>query len=602
MSNLFSKPKLSSAGRGRNGFDMSQRHIFSASPGFLLPYYTDFANAGDKYKISPSAFVRTEAIKTAAMMSMKIHLEFFFVPFRQMYMFWNEFYNRVFDVHTSFGPSNPSSSSFDVLPHVVFSDYLSFDSKTSTSVPSSATSWFLDAGAGSSPRYTCNVDPFGVPYAFNAIRLSSLLGIPPFRLSQPNSNLRSLNLFKILAYHKVFYSFYNNSTWFTNDASMYNVDSYYNTQKVSSSVVNAVFGTIHYRPWRIDYFTNCFPTPTFSTSYANSLQFGFTPSPVDLNPEEYNVYSTSSASIAHPLSPFSNPQLTLRLDESSKAQISVQDIRSMFALDRLLRVTGSAGSHYDKQTLAHLGVKIPEGLNGECYRVGSHSFDLQIADVVATSSTTAEGVGSVIGDVAGKGFASGSNGMPTFNFTAPESGVLIGIFSIEPLADYKEYDYNNFLIDFYDFYHPEFDNVGMSPLYLSQLSGHTVDGALADPVYAWSYRYSNFKTKYNIVNESIFDTDKSIWQGNRQDFNLFGANSNSILKSRLFYINPQYCNNIFAMQFPTYSNSDVKVSSGSFSDDQLSTEAVYSHDNFIVDAMTKCYKTSIMSVHSLPKI
>lgn len=280
----------------------------------------------------------------------------------------------------------------------------------------------------------------------------------------------------------------------------------------------------------------------------------------------------------------------------------------MFALDRFLRVTGSAGSHYDKQTYAHLGVKIPDGLNGECYRVGSHSFDLQIADVVATSSTTAEGVGSVIGDVAGKGFASGSNGMPTFSFTAPESGVLIGIFSIEPKPDYHGVDIANYWTNTYDFYHSEFENLGYAPLYRSEFTGIFGDTSSLLPD-VWTYRYSNLKTKVNVVSESMYATDKSIWQGNRMDFSFLNGTQLSI--NSLLYINPQYCNNIFAMQvprYPTVPNADsapsgaLKLSKRSFDDDALTPASVYSSDNFIVNAFTKCYKTSIMSVHSLPKM
>lgn len=602
MSKFLSKPEYKNQS-GRNGFDISQSKLFSANPGQLLPYYTDFANAGDKYKITPSAFIRTEAIKTAAMMRLNIHLEGYFVPFRQMYMFWNEVYNQVQDIHTNLVPSN----SIFKLPCVSCTDIFHdgyYESST----------YSVDYLATSDSEYMYyNVDPFGVPYLYNFRRLFDLLDYGVFN-SGITSN-RRYNIFKYLAYHKIFYSFYNNSLFFKNDASYYNIDKYYADVEISGGPIKRIMSTIHYRPWRVDEFTNIFPTPTYSNSYANYLEPAVEATLPLVSPEKLASKSASTFKNNFYSSYKDGGINSLYLTPSSTGpvQISATDIRSLFAFDKLARITGSAGSHYDKQTLAHLGYKIPDGLNGECYRVGSYSFPLVISDVVATASTSAQGVGSVIGDVAGKGFASGSE-PPTFDFTAPESGVLMLIFSIEPLADYKSFDTVNTYQNFYDFYHPEFDNLGLEPLYEHQLTGMYGFGNL--DIIGWRYRYTPLKSKYNVVSESIYATDKTIWQGNRQDSNLYTDMNlvNGISLSSLFFINPQYCNNIFAMEVPYYTNPSsekLKKTALKFADraaenllhdETLEPSHVYSSDNFIVRTNTKCYKTSIMSVHSLPKL
>lgn len=610
MSNLFSKPKVS-AKQGRNGFDISQSRMFSASPGMLLPYYTDYANAGDSYRIKPSAFIRTEAIKTAAMMRLNIHLDFYFVPFRQMFMFWNEIYNLTWDVHTSFVAPLDSSQHL-YIPGYNYSAAFAGSHFVSTS-PSNPLMFYQS----SADTIYHSVDSFGIPKAFNYRRLWDMLDYGKFNDTHTTQNNQKFNLFKFLAYHKIFYSYFNDSIWFSNDASLYNLDAYYNLPDVGNDpVINKIFSTLHYRPWRRDYFTNIFPSPSFNSGYSNFVQpFGNTgdanyPTLSKINPERLAAIDdvSQASSLYKPLD--NNGVVSLDLGETLGVDnISIQDIRSMFALDKFLRITGSCGSHYDQQTLAHLGVKIPAGLNGECYHVGSHSFPLIISDVVATSSTTAEGVGSVIGDVAGKGFASGHDGAPVFKFTAPESGVLMGIFSIEPEPDYQGVDICNYFTNTYDFYHPEFENLGLAPFYQFQLNGN-VGNVSSLAVAGWTYRYSELKTKYDIISESIYSTDKTIWQGNRQDHSLFVSNG-AVSRFNLFYINPQYCNNIFAMMVPKYVNftggttdGTLKLASASalFGDTTLSPSNVYSYDNFIVNTFTNCYKTSIMSVHSLPKL
>lgn len=598
MNSIYKKPAVSPK-QGRNGFDVSQRNLFSASTGQLLPVYSDFAYPGDEYNLNLSAFIRTEAVETAAMTRFKAHFDAFFVPFRQCYQFFNEFYNGVFDVHTNFAKQSDSFA----LPYYdinkVVSNFESY-SYFGTFPASSATS-----GDG-----VLAVDNFGVPKIWNFRRLYSFLGYgnPTDQNSSTSNNY--CNLFRFLAYHKIFYSHYNNTDWFASQPSMYNVDSFHGIA-LSDTVAFDILSTLHYRPWRKDYFNNILPTPTFSNAYTSLIsgaQFsGITDLRAAVNPEgvgETGLYANTVQSI-------SDKSRVSGATLGNLASISAGDIRSVFALDRLLRVTGQAGGHYDEQTFAHFGVKLPQGLSNEAYFIGSCEVPINISEVVSQSTTDVKDSsgkalpGSVIGDIAGKGFGA-SNGS-RMKFKCDEAGVVMVIFSIEPILEYssRSVDVTNRYRNSFDFYHPEFDDLGMQPMDDNYLLGPTHVNNFSKPqISGWMYRYSESKSKWDTVHESISDTDKASWQVNFLD-SLEYSDNLSFDRFARFYINPQYANPIFGLEFAHYlpGSAIYEIEKGrGFLNPFNQPSNIYSGDNFIVNSDIQAFKTSIMSVHSLPKI
>ncbi len=600
MNSIYKKPEVSPK-RGRNGFDVSQRNLFSASTGQLLPIYSDFAYPGDEYNLNLSAFIRTEAVETAAMTRFVAHFDAFFVPFRQMYQFYNEFYNSVFDAHTSFvsQTDNFSLPYFDmnkVVSH--FEEFPFFGQFTNTTSDDPA---------------TLNVDEFGVPLVWNFRRLYSFLnyGNPTKQYDAKNPNY--CNLFRFLAYHKIYYSHYNLTDWFAQRPDLYNVDKFHGTG-LSDTIGFEIVSTLHYRPWRKDYFNNFLPTPTFSNAYSSLLQNGWLKGGNDIRYEvaPEGVKTTELTTGANEtVGVVGDIPRIIGANLSALDKISANDIRSVFALDRLLRVTGQAGGHYDQQTYAHFGVKLPQGLSNEAYFIGSCEVPINISEVVSQASTGAKDnqgnnlPGNVIGDIAGKGF--GANNGSKMKFKCDEAGVVMVIFSIEPLLEYssQSVDVTNRYRTSLDFYHPELDDLGMQPMDDNYLNGSSHAMPFTKPdVIGWQYRYSESKSKWDSVHESISDTDKAAWQVNFLD-SLAASDTQSFDRFARFYINPQYANPIFALEFPKYLSSTAtydNTTTKGFLNNFNKPENIYCGDNFIVNSDIQAFKTSIMSVHSLPKI
>lgn len=611
--------------RSRYGHDVSMRRIFSCPCGMLLPVYHDLAIEGDKYKINSSTFIRTEAVDTAAFIRLKHHLDWFFVPIKQIYCFWNEFFNGTQDVMTSFGlDANGKTPTNYSLPTISIYTYLR-DLGTDSSL--------ITQTAGSQAGIFYSLDEFGIPKVWNAARLMDLLGYGSvtknFVLQYSGSATQNFTDFwfplSYLAYHKIFHSHYLNSQYFANDVSLYNVDKYYG-QSLPRSLAEKIISTIHYRPYRKDYFTDIQPAPIFNENFVNSVSSFFNnigfigdnhisyDSLAESNSLAINVDSdlvSNSSNYASLPNAGSTEGVNLNF---SNELASIGSLRSMFAIDKLLRVTASTGSHYADQTLAHLGFKVPEGVSDEAYFLGSQTTDIIINEVVATASTDAKNSdgnlvqGATIGDIAGKAFGS-TTPSKDIEFTCPTFGVIMGISSIEPLCDYSSIRVeipNRYLLPF-DFWRPETDSLGMQPLFGGYGNANYVgtSNSPAHDLVGWQNRHSELKQKYDVVNESMFATHRNSWVGFKEslyydasfdDMKFYPTNFVN------FYIAPQYTNNVFLASVPCYLKTGLERRTGEwFSDPNLNPNNIYASDNFLINMQMNVYKTSYMSENTLPK-
>ena len=619
--NILKRP-YKKAQLGRNGYDLSRDRAFTSPVGMLLPVFTNFAYSGEKVRANSSTFIRTEAVNTAAFIKLRHHVDWFFVPIFNLYQFWNEFYNMTDDVHTSFvldDKRNGYSLPFLYLDR--FYGATSSNNFYGFLVTEQQKNYFL-----------FKVDEFGVPFYHNARRLSDMFGYGALgyvSYGEDGAEFYSVNPFKYLAYHAVWYSHYNNSQYFKNIPSMYNCDRFhgndYSLDEASLSLNDKIISTIHYRPFKRDIFTNIQPAPSFNSSWINYLGFSNT-----------SLYSSTlkgsiSPEAAGEFEEFPNlgnsegnfPYISsfLEIKGNGSSGLSISDIRSLYALDKLFRVTGSTGSHYDQQTLAHLGFKVPTGISKEPYFLGSQSFDIVINEVVATATTASESdtsrvPGKVIGDIAGKGF--GSTGKEEdIEFTAPCEGIFIALSSIEPLCDYASMgiETENLYATPYDFWRPELDNVGMAPAF-NCFFNVGVDRINPNSVLGWTYRWSELKESFNVVNEGFWRTSKRSWVSFKQDnYNAISDPSYTPSLYNLFFISPQYTNPIFAASFDRFKQVTSSSSHSTAGIYQVPVASLgselwfdtpasdcYEADNFLINMHIKFYKTSPMSVHSLPRI
>lgn len=84
MADIFSNNKPVKH-QGRNGFDLSHQKVFDMRPGMLRPVIFQHTVPNTAYRINATDLLRTSPLQTAAFLQAKQNLDFFFIPYSQLY-------------------------------------------------------------------------------------------------------------------------------------------------------------------------------------------------------------------------------------------------------------------------------------------------------------------------------------------------------------------------------------------------------------------------------------------------------------------------------------------------------------------------------------
>ena len=579
------------ANLGRSSFDMSKDIKFTSSVGHLLPVYWDILNPGDKIKIGSSIFTRTKPLATPAFVSIEEHVDYFFVPMRQLYKFFD---NKMTDIS-------------------VFDTTFVHELRKTVDLPtlnlSQIAITFRDSFHDEQEALRSLFENFGVPYWMDFLRLIDLLGInyKPFYdfivgKSQsyempyvPSSFLDNINVFPFLAYHKIFFDHYRNDEFTPNDPELYNAD---NFETYSFSGDAEDFVKLHYAPWKRDFFTNIHSSPLVSS--LNSLGLTF-------NPKDYpnvNVltgYVTDGSGSSGGLSD-NNTFDSNSAGSGGPTATNLNAIRAMYAYDKLLRITQFAPKDVDAQIAAHFGWKVPQGVDGRVVYLGSDDSRIDIGEVAATSDTLSSdgSTGAQLGALAGKG-AGYREGKAVHEYTAPCHGILMAVYSALPTADYQ----NNFdkllmYVDINNYYRPEFENLGLQPLFASQMqvSSNSNPFPTDNHILGFQYRWSELKQKFSTIHGDFLDTLPD-WVVNRNKQSLQQPNTDPSINYSWLYCNPCAIDSITEVNFAplqVFPDPPVEPTPEDWDD------TVFTRDPLMHWITFHSYKTSSMSMYDLPTL
>lgn len=566
MKSLFAKQK-SKANLQRNAFDLSYSNKFTASPGMLLPCYVQEVNPNEHFVISPQSFLRTMPLNTASFVRAKQNVEFYFVPYRLLCRQFPQFV-----VGTEYNISSlPNLNQYkNPLPTFDLNDIIS------TLVDLCKTN-------------NNDLDICGMPIWRGSTRLLDLLGyginIPTLRAlsklsSNPFDKACDVNPLRLLAYQKIYYDFYRNPMYELNNPDAYNIDNYFNDGSLTSpdfsdyrSGFNPFF-TLRYRNWKKDYF-NCV-SPFFQGAdwLSNSV----------VAPTLYLSDTTlSPTGVIFNNTAVSNLKKQ-NIDNSKGLSLNINNLRSAFALDKLYRLSIAAGDgDYGSQIRAHYGFDVPYD-NCKSRFLGGISEPISISEVI-TTATTSE---APTGDIYGKGVSANSGQRIVFD--SKEHGVIMGIFSVVPEADYNSCGVDKFNMKSTreDYYQPEFADLGLAPLslyeysYCTPLASHATD---VNRVLGYIPRYAEYKTRVDYVHGE-FDSFTETSHGSQGMLSAWVAPRQSQLNSQLqatnafMKIQPNIWNNISSISFNGKEEEDL----------------------FIVDFRCNVQAVRPMSVSGLPSI
>lgn len=609
MSNLQNHPH-------RSGFDIGRKNAFTAKVGELLPVYWDISMPGDKYKFNVEYFTRTQPVETSAYTRLREYFDFYAVPLRLLWKSAPVVLTQMQDINQIQALSLTQNLSLGTyLPSMKLSLL-------------GTTLYSLNSGSWSPNAAGSRKNMFGFNRSDLSYKLLSYLGYGNLLGSAPSSGNRwwstsltnekpssaytqqyiqnnYVNVFPLLAYQKIYQDFFRWSQWENANPSSYNVDYF---SGVTPDLVDGLpvpssnywksdtMFDLKYCNWNKDLLMGVLPNSQFGDvavidiansgtsnvvlgkDSATSLVGVLTP----VTSSSSTVpFSALQASASNPLPGGSS----LRVDLSSlQSQFTVLALRQAEALQRWKEISQSGDYDYREQIRKHFGVSLPQALSNMCTYIGGISRNLDISEVV-NNNLAAEGDTAVI---AGKGVGAGNG---SFTYTTDEHCVVMCIYHAVPLLDYTITGQDGQLLvtDAESLPIPEFDNIGMEVLPMTQIFNSTKATIVNLFNAGYNPRYFNWKTKLDVINGAFTTTLKSWvspvtesllsgWFGfgyNEGDVN---KDTRVVLNYKFFKVNPAVLDPIFG----------------------VSADSTWDTDQLLVNSYIGCYVARNLSRDGVP--
>lgn len=310
----------------KNSFDLSHRNLFTAKVGELIPCSVFELNPGDTIDLDTSYFTRTAPLDSAAYTRLRENVQFFFVPYSQL---WKYFDSQVMNMTSTPNGADISrvatglTSNSKITTQMPFVQYKALHEELTNQANSGIDSltssgslkaslynngeyrWACSAkllqmlGYGNFPEQNFDVSLGQSHYALDTFGASGSAD------TQLNLNL---SIFRLLAYHKVCNDHYTYRQWQPYNAYLCNVD-YLVPDKSGSLDISSLL------PWKnnlsgkdnltlldmrfsnlpLDYFNGVLPTPQFGSESVVNLNLGNASGSASINgTTSSSDYSTGS--------------------------------------------------------------------------------------------------------------------------------------------------------------------------------------------------------------------------------------------------------------------------------------------------------------------
>lgn len=609
MSNLQNHPH-------RSGFDIGRKNAFTAKVGELLPVYWDISMPGDKYKFNVEYFTRTQPVETSAYTRLREYFDFYAVPLRLLWKSAPSVLTQMQDINQIQALSLTQNLSLgSYLPSLSLSQF-------------SKALYYLNGGSYNPGASSSLHNLFGFDRADLSFKLLNFLGYGNFVSTLPSSGSRwwstsltseksssytqqyiqntIVNLFPLLAYQKIYQDFFRWSQWENANPSSYNVDYFSGTSPYL--VLDSEMPSGHSDYWKSD--------TMFDLKYCNwnkDMLMGVLPNSqfgdvavIDLPSKGVNVQVADSSGALHPVgtstvmsSGITSTPISVQLSAGQTVTpgsyliSNVRDIASKFtvlalrqaeALQRWKEISQSGDSDYREQIRKHFGVNLPQALSNMCTYIGGISRNLDISEVVNNNLAT-EGDTAVI---AGKGVGAGNG---SFTYTTNEHCVVMCIYHAVPLLDYTITGQDGQLLvtDAESLPIPEFDNIGMEVLPMTQIFNSPKASIVNLFNAGYNPRYFNWKTKLDVVNGAFTTTLKSWvspvtesllsgWFSFGYDEGDVNRDTKVVLNYKFFKVNPSVLDPIFG----------------------VSADSTWDTDHLLVNSYIGCYVARNLSRDGVP--
>lgn len=697
MSNFLSllKPK---ADLSKNGFDLSQKHVFSLSSGRLdCPLFVETI-PNDNFRIDLASLMRTMTFNTASFLRGKLTFDLFFVPYAQLWHPFNQFISQRKDLHTTL----QKGSQF--VPHISLGKLLLL---------------IFHARVEDNDTVIDSLrDVHNFAWIGNIVRILDFLGYGNFEWfvrglepygDDPNPMIdetnvstyvapymdKHVNLFRIAAYQHIWYDYYRNKYYdlgFSTDGT--NLDDYvklFNFDDLDcTSFANAelpipvtsenvdwndpqIIRVVNifkqrYVQYKQDVLQSALPSQQFGAVSSVVVGDGLTGNssvPVSLVgnvviPALTGTASSSAitynglSSVANVLGNYPidghanlqsggsiNPgnsvsvviksnnsanETTPQIRQPHEHQVLVNGTTVQSSMSGNIDIPSTGGGSFDVLALrraevlqkwrqnalragnmtddsfrAHYGTAPRYAMDENVVKLGSFESVLNVNPVESTADTG--GTNGRVGDLAATGVSVTSGN--TISFDCSDFGVIVGCVYFRPESEYSStmLDRANILSEPFDFFTPEFMNVGLDSIRMSDYSiadFHTnFNSNLGFAPQYWWYKTAFDKVHgefaryyYNRLSRGSVDFDTMLFKGNmlpwvaprNLHFERVLGQDDPLRELRSLYVSPDVLDDVFAVNYEDTTGLFNKVV-----------------DTFIVNVAFDIKALRTMSVIGLPE-
>lgn len=565
----------------RSGFDMSEKKMFTAKVGELLPVMWQYGIPGDVFEISEDWFTRTRPVNTSAYTRIREYYDFYAVPLRLLNRNLPTAFAQMSDYAVSAINKSQNSYLMEDVPNVsqdvlesTFTSYLKSTDLDDAGYPIRATSQkllhYLNYGAIDSSVsessmtswYTSN------PTAFKSRKTDQFLSVLP-----------------LCTYQKIYFDFFSNSQWERHLAYAYNTDYMLQVQVFDTNLDKEMI-KLRYANYNKDYFMGVLPNSQYGDvamiQYSDDTKY-----PVyqtsETFPNSYNsiqLYSQSSDTIPSqgnlldPKLNFHNNETTSNkvaqnafiyaMNPSLQSNISFLAVRAAEYLQRWKEVVQFSSKDYNDQMKAQFGIRGDDSMGNHAHYIGGFDGNIDISEVVNTNLDTEGSQASI----AGKGVGSGRSRKIRYTVGA-EHCIIMCIYHAVPLVDYSIDGADPQLqrIAVSDFPQPAFDSLGMESIPLTALTASAIslnDNELSDYFIGYSLRYPDFKTRIDRVS-GAFQTTLKNWVAPINWMNILTAQRGQGAFNYLsFKVRPSQLDPIFDVQADEKVDTDQLLCNAQF--------------------------------------
>ena len=540
----------------KNSFDLSHRNLFTAKVGELIPCSVFELNPGDTINLDTSYFTRTAPLDSAAYTRLRENVQFFFVPYSQL---WKYFDSQVMNMTSTSNGADISrvatglTSNSKITTQMPFVQYKALheeltaqanagiDSLSSTTVLNPALNnngeyrWACSAkllqmlGYGNFPEQNFGIVSNQAHYKLDTFGASGS--------SDTQLNL-NLSIFRLLAYHKVCNDHYTYRQWQPYNAYLCNVD-YLVPDKSGSLDISSLL------PWKnklsgkenltlldmrfsnlpLDYFNGVLPTPQFGSESIVNLNLGSASGSASISgttsSDSGRWSASSSVKGGNPIHMAAPPVSLDAITDSGGGQIShthsisgsatintslsgslsIAALRQATALQKYKEIQLANDSDFVSQIEAHFGVT-PKHSDTVSYFLGGASSMIDINPQINSNLADWSQSTAIKAAPLGQGHAK-------IKFTADTYGIVLGIYRCVPVLDYAHVGVDRTLLktDASDFVIPELDSIGMQQTVVGEICMPSFHDGFSSILqvkpstsYGYAPRYSEYKTSFDRYN------------------------------------------------------------------------------------------------------